>query len=503
MSQQLHIDPKDLKAIEQSTGIRRELAKESFQLFFEIYFAHYVTAPMAWFHKEIFHFIEDEKNRFTTIMAFRWSGKSTIINTAFPIWSILGKHQNKFIVIVAQTQWQAKLYMRNLKEEILNNELLKKDLWPFRDDGDEFNSSSIVLLRSQARITVVSVDQSTRWMRHRNHRPELIIADDIEDLQSVKTREWRDKLFEWFTKELIPLGDIKKTRVFLVWNMLHRDSLLMRMRERIESGQKSWVFRKYPLLDEHGKCLWSERYTNEDIQELRETIWSEIAWRTEYLLEDAGAEWQVIKLEWIHWYNVLPERWSSMIHRERDGWSETYEETQPTHPHQLATGVDLAISESDSADYTAFVTGSVWGKHEHKMIYIIDAFKSKMDFPTTVDTLEFYHKKNSDLHNLKKHEVYIETVGYQIAMEKFLQKNSKMDIVGRKPAGSKRERLILISDLIRSGKIRFPNTEAWRMLVEELVGFGKERHDDLVDALTMMVTAVYEKKDHCFYIWTF
>lgn len=71
MSQQLQIDPKDLKAIEQSTGIRRELAKESFQLFFEIYFAHYVTAPMAWFHKEIFHFIEDEKNRFTTIMAFR------------------------------------------------------------------------------------------------------------------------------------------------------------------------------------------------------------------------------------------------------------------------------------------------------------------------------------------------------------------------------------------------------------------------------------------------
>ena len=50
------------------------------------------------------------------------------INTAFPIWSILGKHQNKFIVIVAQTQGQARLYMRNLKEEILNNELLKKDL---------------------------------------------------------------------------------------------------------------------------------------------------------------------------------------------------------------------------------------------------------------------------------------------------------------------------------------------------------------------------------------
>ena len=83
-----------------------------------------------------------------------------------------------------------------------------------------------------------------------------------------------------------------------------------------------------------------------------------------------------------------------------------------------------------------------------------------MDFPTTVETLEFYHKKNSDIHDVNKHEIYIETVGYQLAMEKFLKKNSRMDVIGRKPTGSKRERLTLISDLIRSGKIRFPNTES-------------------------------------------
>ncbi len=499
MKQQWQIDPKDLKAIEKSIVIRRELARESFQLFFEIYFSHYITAPMAWFHKEIFHLIEDEKNRFTTIMAFRWSGKSTIINTAFPLWSILGKHEYKFIVIVAQTQWQAKLYMKNLKEEIENNPLFVKDLWPFREEWDEFNSSSIVLLRSEARISVVSVDQSTRWMRHRNHRPQLIIADDIEDLQSAKTREGRDKLFEWFTKELIPLWDIQKTRVFLVGNMLHRDSLLMRMKDRIENGQKSWEFRKYPILDEHGKCLWPERYSEEDIKELKESIWSEIAWRTEYMLEDAWAEWQVVYPEWIHWYDELPERWPSIISTENT----TYEESLPTHPHQLATWVDLAISESDSADYTAFVTGSVWGKHEHKTIYIVDALARKMDFPTTVSTLEFYHKKNSDIYGIDKHEVYIEVVGYQLAMENFLKKNSEMDVVGRRPTGSKRERLILITDLIRSGKIKFPKTEAWMMLVEQLVGFGKEKHDDLVDALTMMVTAVFEKKDSCFFFWVF
>jgi hypothetical protein len=65
------INPKDLKVIEKSTPIRRELARESFQLFFEIYFAHYITSPIAWFQKEMFHLIEDDKNLFTTIMAFR------------------------------------------------------------------------------------------------------------------------------------------------------------------------------------------------------------------------------------------------------------------------------------------------------------------------------------------------------------------------------------------------------------------------------------------------
>lgn len=85
---------------------------------------------------------------------------------------------------------------------------------------------------------MLSSDQSIRGIRHGSHRPELIIADDLENLQSVKTRESRDKLYEWFTKELIPLGDLKKTRIVILGNMLHRDSLLMRMRDEIDTGKR-------------------------------------------------------------------------------------------------------------------------------------------------------------------------------------------------------------------------------------------------------------------------
>ncbi len=141
------------------------------------------------------------------------------------------------------------------------------------------------------------------------------------------------------------------------------------------------------------------------------------------------------------------------------------------HPIDLNTGVDLAISESAAADYTAFVTGWEWGKFQHKILFIVDALARKMDFSETAETLAEFHQKQSRMYKHNKHEVIIETVGYQAAMEQYLRKGHRMDIIGLKPHGSKRERLALITDLIKTGRIRFPRTEAGIMLVDQLVGF--------------------------------
>ncbi len=83
-----------------------------------------------------------------------------------------------------------------------------------------------------------------------------------------------------------------------------------------------------------------------------------------------------------------------------------------------------------------------------------------MDFSETAETLAEYHQRLSRIHKHNKHEVIIETVGYQAAMEQYLRKGQRMDIVGIKPHGSKRERLALVTDLIKTGRIKFPKTEA-------------------------------------------
>ncbi len=302
-----------------------------------------------------------------------------------------------------------------------------------------------------ARLTVLSVDQSVRGLRHKNYRPDLIVADDIENLQSMRTREGRNSLYEWFTKELVPLGDLKRTRIVLLGNMLHGDSLLMRIKGEIESGKRKGAFLRYPLVSPDGQCAWPERYSQEDLEELRLSVGNETAWRTEYLLEEAGFDGQIVKPEWIRRFDLpLPSPTGpKYVNVDGDGWSEISESEEP-HPWALVTGVDLAISESDSADYTAFATGWVWeARGGCRTVYVVDAFAKKMDFPTAMDALASYDSMKKSQYP-EEHEVFVEDVGYQRAFVQQMSVRGNMAIEGVRPTGTKAERLTIVSDAIRN-----------------------------------------------------
>ncbi len=168
-------------------AFRTELAKKSHQYFFAIYFSRYMKYKSALFQQEIFSLTENEKIKNLVIASFRGSAKSTIVTLSYAIWAILGKQQKKFVLIAGQTQQQARQHLKNLKDELEQNELLRNDLGPFKEEEDEWRSYSLVLPKYNARITAVSVDQSIRGIRNKQYRPDLLIGDDIEDLASVKT----------------------------------------------------------------------------------------------------------------------------------------------------------------------------------------------------------------------------------------------------------------------------------------------------------------------------
>lgn len=457
-------------------AVRQRVTKNSLEHFLPIYFHQYMEYESAPFHKEMFDILGNDVIKLAVFCAFRGSAKSTIITTAYVLWAILGIQQKKFIVICGQTDAKARQYLLNLKNELEHNLLLQQDLGPFKEDKDSLgNATGLTLKKLGVKILITSVEQSIRGMRHNQHRPDLIIVDDIEDMNSVKTREGRDKAFNWLTGELIPAGNTK-TRIIAVGNLLHEDSVLKRLQEKIENNEMSHmkgVYREYPIIDVDGNPLWPGKYPNqESIEAEREKTMNEVAWYREYLLQIISTEEQVVRPEWIHQYLYLPKRELT----------------------QIAIGVDLAISQKSYADYTAIVTAYVYGHGKNMEIYIQpNTINRRLPFPDQVETIISTIAVAKVTHHRVK--TYIENVAYQDAMVQMLQSRSQ-NVIGVTPTTDKRSRLSLTTSLMRDGRILFPESGC-EELIEQLLGFGKEKHDDLADAFSISILQLIGQRPQC------
>lgn len=452
--------------------VRKHTVQNSFEFFFPIYFHQYMEYETAPFHEEMFRILEDEQIKLAVFVAFRGSAKSTIISTAYVLWSILGIQQRKLIVICGQTEQKARQYLLNIKSQLLNNELLRKDLGPFEEEKNNLgNATALIIKRLNVKIMISSVEQSIRGMRHDQYRPDLIILDDIEDTNSVKTRAGRDKTFNWLVSEVIPAGT-KKTRIIAVGNLLHEDSVLKRLQKRIEGDEmkriKS-VYREYPIVDGKGNPLWPGKYpTIEDVEVEREKTMNEVAWFREYMLQIITTDEQIVSPEWITFYDKMPA----------DGF------------RSICIGIDLAVSEKDSADCTAIVVAYVYGTGKNMKIYIQKhPYNKRSSFPVHAEFIKALVATEKLKHNRVR--LYVEDVGYQKALIQFFE-SQKYDIEGV-PTGrnDKGARLRLTTPLLKDGRILFPESGC-EELIDQLLGFGKEKHDDLADAFSIVVLKIIE-----------
>jgi hypothetical protein len=291
-----------LEQIKKKARLRIEAACSSHKLFFAIYLAKYANAyPTAPFQLEMFDLTEKREVKMCVFVAFRDSAKSTICTTSFPLWSILTERA-KFVIIAGNTRSQARQHLANIKEEVENNDLLKNDLGPFKSQTDEWGAYSLVFPKYGAKIIAVSSEQSVRGLRYKNHRPDLIVADDLEDANSVRTQEGRDKTYGWFKGELLPAGTVT-TRVFVVGNLLHQDSLIVRLQNDIETGIMPGEFRAYPIIDSEGNPAWPGKYPSlESVEAHRRLINDHIIWEREFMLRLIPPENQIIRREWIQFY---------------------------------------------------------------------------------------------------------------------------------------------------------------------------------------------------------
>lgn len=458
-----------IEAIRHNRMLRRKLAQWSHPLFNAIYLPRYASAPTAEFQREMFRLTEDKKIELCVIAGFRESGKTSICAVSFPLWAILSG-QAHFIVLACQTRTQVRGLLGNIRKLLEENPLLKNDFGPFLEESDEWGAFALVLKKYDAKIMAVSTETAIRGLLYKHYRPDLIVCDDIENLESTRHQESRDKIYNWFVSEIVPLGS-KHTRIFVLGNFLHEFSLVGRLMAQIEAGERDGVARRYPLLDEQGICLWPGMYPDAAaIETKRRKVNDETTWSREYLLTIIASNDKLVPLEWIHYYDAkeLPKK-------DGDRYLFTW------------AAADLAISQREGSDFTAIVSARVYCYDEDVKIFVLPyPLNKRLDFPSAIAAMkEILHRHGEE----DETKLFVETVGFQEAYYQQMFQDGYQQVESVKVTLDKATRLALITEFIRNGTILFPS-EGADELITQLVGFGKEHHDDLVDALTMLVSKI-------------
>ncbi len=451
----------------EETAMRREMAK-TFLGFMLVYMSHYLTLRPADFHPEMIRDLSNDEIQFLAYTGFRGCAKSATI-LGFVLWSALENYERSpFIIPVNDTDDVARLTIANIREELEYNTLILKDYGETINKREvsrysKMSETNIVLVNG-VRIMSRSRGQKIRGLRHRQHRVSLVVMDDIEERTRVDKKDYRDKTEAWLTNDIIPAIDELKGRLVLLGNLLHSDAIMARVKKFPHFVCKDFsLFKGEPIWE---NCTWKAKYPTPESLKLQEEKVGHMAWLREYCLKVIPPEGQEVKEDWIVRYKELPKVVT-----------------------KAGVGQDLAISKAQTADYTTLVSGVAAIEQGMPHIYILpNPVNARLSFHETIQQMK------STAMAMKAYATptfYVENVAYQkAAIEE--AKREMLVVKEVRPGADKRARLRAAATFIQNGTVVFPE-KGCETLLDQILGFGVEEHDDLVDAFVYLVLGMAEQ----------
>jgi hypothetical protein len=106
-------------------NFQRQQASSTLLGFGLIHTPHYFTLERADFHPEMVSLLDNWAEQFLGIAGFRGCAKSTYAGLILPLYAAL-EGKAKFIVLINETEDVAKLTIANIREELEQNDLIKK-----------------------------------------------------------------------------------------------------------------------------------------------------------------------------------------------------------------------------------------------------------------------------------------------------------------------------------------------------------------------------------------
>jgi predicted phage terminase large subunit-like protein len=410
------------------------------------------------------------------IAAPRRHAKSTAITLAYALACVLFRNRS-YVLIVSDTITQATQFLGDVKRELADNDNIRQ-LFKIQEFLKDTEDDVIVKCVDghEFRISAKGSEQKMRGLKWKNKRPDLIICDDMENDEIVMNKDRRDKFKRWFYAALLPsLAAHGVIRV--VGTILHEDSLLNNLmpsewnkytktsdlRVWSESPHAAWKAYKYDShTDDFSKLLWPQMYTAE---------WF-IAKQREYFQQGIADSYS-------QEYRNRPIDESIAYFKRGDFLAETQEDKKIRLNYYIAA--DLAISKSETADYSVFV---VAGVDENKILHVRNVIRERLDGREIVDTIfALQETYQPELFGIEEMQVS-KAIG-PFLREEMMRRAVYPNIIGLKHGGKdKIARARSIQARLRVHTIKFDKSADWYPGFEdELCKFPRGAKDDQVDAI--------------------
>lgn len=494
---------KDLESSSNKTGMgNKEKGAKDLEFFATTYFPEIFKSECCVFHHDMFKDAEDmilnydgHHNKFARA-APRGHGKSRIISVVFPLWIICYQYR-KNIMLIADTRDQSMEYIQTIKSELEENAQLRQDFGDLV--GNVKWATDEIITKNDIHVVAKSSGQSLRGNSYKNVRPEVVILDDLENDESVETEGQRKKLYNWFMKVLMPIGN-PRTVFLYVGSILHYESLLYTVLTSPKFAE--WDRRIYrAVISFNTSPLWQEwekLYTNLEDEKSADTAFTFFKEHEKEMLEGAEVLWAQREKDFYYKLMVMQLQDSDAFNSEYQNnpmteenrvikaeWIESNFYTEPPKMKEIYASVDLSLGKSRTSDTSAII---VVGRGVDNYFYVLEAdVERRSPDKIIVDMLTYIEKYGSSLNGF-----IVETNVFQeffATTVKDLCTKIGIYVNWLERASSSKDnkgmRIRSLAPKFKQGFIKLKPTQS--MLIQQLKNFPRD-HDDAPDALERCIS---------------
>lgn len=416
------------------------------------------------FHADLICRLFSPKNEYTA--APRGFAKTTLIQGVL---AYIAAHKlRSFIVLVEKTYREAAEVLAGVRAEFADNPMLLEvygDLVAKNEhnqEPDKVKDAEGDMLIHGVRFRAKGFNTPIRGLKSSQHRPDLIVLDDVEEDEHVRNDDQRRKYMENFTQGIIPALDIAGS-VKVFGTILHRDSLL----QNLINQHNGKVYAAYDIHDPENTLLWPDRWSFSRLEEKRRQMEMEglgsSKFSQEFLNQPLDDDSRRFHWEWLQKRFKDSDVDSKLVNR--------------------FACFDVADAKGDGRDWT-FLTVLDWDVENN---WYVRHAKQRQ-----VDSLELIDWIFSVWQYWKPNKIGVEKNAFEFQIRPLLKQRSAESSIfpvceELKDGGRNKEARIIgaLQGRCQLGKVFFladPKDDT-NILISQLYDFPKAKHDDGADSL--------------------